>query len=200
MLSTRCSGRVVSVCEFSRCPSAVPDYSNLDRGPAGSPAVPRESGLCRWARYRPSVPVDSGPCPSAHGIDEPSRVTRVHDRVSAGLTSYSRRLVIVSECPGGPPVLLGESGSSPTAGRVDQLSRATKARVRGPQSRPAVSRDSGTSSRSCSVEQLPRALRAQVQRPPGSTSCPGLITLGLEGLCSRPAPRKTRAHERGPAE
>ena len=48
-------------------------------------------------QYKPTVPGDSRSCPRAHGIDEPSRVTRARDRDSAGSTSSPGRFGLISD-------------------------------------------------------------------------------------------------------
>ena len=110
-------------------------------------------------------------------------------RLPAGSTSCPGHLVIVSECPGGRPALLGDSASCPTAGRVDQLSQVTKASVRG----PALS--SSCPGQHPLVSEVPRCplavreIRARVSVPMGSTavrdnSCPDPRDCSFDPLCS----------------
>ena len=78
-------------------------------------------------RYRPAVPGDSRPSLRAHGIDEPSRVTRACDRDSAGSTSSPGRFGPMSEVPQGRPAVTGDLGPTPSARGVDPLPRAARA-------------------------------------------------------------------------
>ena len=165
--------------ELSRCPPAVPNYSNLVQGPAGSPAVLTArisvrvlevSNSCPWLltirsegpRGRPAPLADSGlgqtscdvdqlsqmirdrvrgpagltrcrgdsgPSPSANEVDQQSWENWTCAGVHTVLTSCPGRLVPGSECLRGPPAVLGNSAPCPSACGVDQLSRATQARV-----------------------------------------------------------------------
>ena len=143
------------------------------RFPAGSTSSPGES------RFHPR----------ARGIHQLSRVTLDRVRVPAVSTSTPGRLVLVSEGSRRWPALTGDrdwvrrpagSTSCPEASRpppiahgVDQLSRATQARVDSPRCRPGVPEDSRLTPMARGVNQLSWASRALVRVPAGSTSCPG---------------------------
>ena len=57
--------------------------------------------VCKGPQGRPDVPGYSLLFQMAHSIDEPSRVTRAHDRDSSGSTSSPGLLTLVSEGPWG---------------------------------------------------------------------------------------------------
>ncbi|RKM64184.1 hypothetical protein C0215_19355 [Clostridioides difficile] len=67
----------------------------------------------------------------------------------------------------------GRLGPSPMAHGVDQLSRATRARVRSPGVPPILPGVWGPGPKALGVDQLSRRTRARVCGPAGSTSSPG---------------------------
>ena len=119
------------------------------RGPEVSTSSPGGLRLVpEVPRGRTAVPRDLGPCPWARGVDQLPRATRAWVRVPAVLTSSPERLRTWSEVPQVRAVFPGDSGPSrraavskgcpgrlvlcPRASGVEQQSRATRARVRGP--------------------------------------------------------------------
>ena len=156
---SRWGPRSRGVDQMSRASQAIvpgPAWSTSSPGrlelgsevPQGSPAFPGDSRSGRWPtlstsspgrlgpmpeglQARPDVPADLGPCSSACGVDQLSRVTRAPVRWPARSTGSPGRLVRGSVGPRGRPVPPGDSG----LGRVSrgrQISRTTRARVRGP--------------------------------------------------------------------
>ena len=128
----------------------------------------------------PDVPGNTGLYPSPHGVDQLSRVTGALVRRTAVSTRFPWRLGHVpsalgvdsspwqsrprSEGPRGRLDVPGDSGRCPRARGVDQLSRVTRVRVRGP-----------------TVYQLSQSTRACARCPAGSTSCPGRLGPMPEG-------------------
>ena len=112
---------------------------------------------------------------------------------------------VTTSCPGSlrpvskglrcRPAVLGDSGRCPRARGVDQLSRATRVRVRvpvglsrcpgrlqpgteGPLGRPTVPGDSGPCLRARGIDQLYRATRALVQGPVVSLCAADVLRMG----------------------
>ena len=201
-------------------------------GPAGSTSCP--GGLATGSdnpRGRKSLPFVSGQCPRAPDVDQLSRATRTGVRGPAVSTSTPGRLAlwsmarIVDKLPGslGPmpevlraqPDVPGDLGPCSSACGVEQLSRATRARVRWPaqstksherhvlgsvdsRGRQVLPVDSGSgrgltgsTSSPGRLGPMPEVLRAQPDVPgdlgPCSSAC------GNDQLC-----RATRAWVRGP--
>ena len=171
MVSTRCAGSVAPVSEFSRCPPALPVYSNLVRGPAGSPAGLDDS--CQGQRSR--------------GFDQLSRATRARVRMPrgsiaawatrarvrarAGSTSCTGQLGPVSDVPWCRPAVPDDSHPCPSSRGFHQLSQTTHDPVRWPavstscpgrfrpgsdfpRCRPAVPDDSRPCLRACGFDTL----------------------------------------------
>ena len=156
--------------------------------PQGSPAFPGDSRSGRWPtlstsspgrlgpmpeglQARPDVPADLGPCSSACGVDQLSRATRAPVRRPAKLTGSPGPLVRGSVGPRGRPVPPGDSGLGRVS-RGHQISRTTRARVRGPAVGQAVFGDSGSGVLPRGVDHLSRTTHARFRGPGGSTSCP----------------------------
>ena len=154
---------------------------------------------------RPAVLGNSGLVTSAHRVDRLSGMTRSRVRVPAGLTRCPGRLAPFSEFPWvrhavpgdlgqgprarGSTSCPGDSGPGPSYCGVDQLSRATRARVRvpagstscpwrlglgskGPRGLPAAPGDLGSVWRARGVDQLSRETQDRERGPAVSTSCP----------------------------
>ena len=135
------------------------------RGPAVSTSCPGRIGpVPVGPQYRPTVPGDSHPCPRAHGIDEPSRVTRACDRESAEVDQKSWAIRSHVRWP-------AELTSSP--GRLWPG-------IEGLQHRPAILGDSGTGLNDRGVDPIARAPRAMVRQPAGSTSCSRCLVIMSE--------------------
>ena len=159
--------------EFSRCPPAVPDYSNLVRGPMGSPAGLDDSCQVRGPAGLTSCPGYSGLCPRSRRVDQQYRATRALSN--------------------GPPcrsAVPGDSGPYLRSRRVDQLSLTTRTHVRvlevsnrcprlltirsyGLRYRPAVRDDCGLSQTSHEIDELSQMIQDRVQWPAVLTHCPG---------------------------
>ena len=141
----------------------------------------------------PGVPGDSGSGRRDRGVAQPSRVTRAWVRGPMCSTSSSGQIALGSDGPRGPmarspgrlghvpqgpgcrPAVSGTSGPVPRPGIIDQLSRVTRARVRGPTVSTRSSRPSGPGPRARRVHQGSRATRTRVRGPAGSTRSPGRV-------------------------
>src|SRR5512137_2969260 len=112
-----------------------------------------------------------------------SRATLARLREPAVWTSYPGSLALASMAPQGRPAVPGDWGLGPKALGVDQLSRATRARIRGPAGQPDIPGDSGADPRACRIaqdswsDQLSRATRAWVRWPAGTSSSRGRVAL-----------------------
>ena len=193
------------------CPGRLGPMSQGPRGrpavPGNSDPVPRSHGLdqmswatwCRvpvparstsWPgrprpvslgpRSRPAAPGDSGPCLRSRGLDQMSQATGGLVPVPAGLTSCPRRL-----------------GRGSRVSGIHPHFRATRARVRGPQVRPAVPEDTRPAPIARGVDQLSVATQASVRGLTMLTSCPRRLGPGSEVPRVRPAqPGDTRSYLR----
>ena len=118
--------------------------------------------------------------------------------------------------PWGRPAVPGDSGPGQTYRGVDQVSRATRTRARGPtwwtscpgelgtvpeasRIRPEVPGHSGPCLKPHGVDQHTQATRVRVREPAGSSSCPGCLALASEGLQGPPAFAGDSGPARGPA-
>ena len=119
------------------------------RGPTASTSSPSKLALVSEVpRGRPDCQSDSALCQRVHGLDQLSPVTVAHVRKCTVSTRYSERLVPGSKGLRGQQAVPGESvpclraslvlqipgnsGLGPKCCGVDQLSRVSRARVRGP--------------------------------------------------------------------
>ncbi len=190
-------------------------------------------------RGPPSVPGDSGSCRRSHGIDHISRATRARVPVSAGPTTcpcriapppmargfdrHPGQIALVSEAPRSRPAGPVDSGPCPRSLGIDQISRATRARVPmpagstscpcrlgpcsdGTRFRPALPGDSRSFPWDRSVDQLSWASREQMRHSAVWTRCPGRLGPGSDGPREPPTllgdhlSRTTRNRVRDPAE
>ena len=111
-------------------------------------------------------PGASGPCPRPRGFNQLSEATQARFRGPTGSTigpgrfalgsngpkgstSSAGRLGTIPKRPRGRPAVPSDSGPVPMLHGVDQLSRVTGARARGPTVSPDVMGDSGPSLRTC---------------------------------------------------
>ena len=115
-LSSSCPGQHPLVSEVPRCPLAVREIRARVSVPMGSTAV-RDN---------------SCPDPRDCSFDPLCSTTPTWVRVLAVSTSLPGRLTSGSKGPRFQPQVPGDSGLGPSACRVDQVSRATRARVRLP--------------------------------------------------------------------
>ena len=127
-------------------------------------------------RSRQAVPGDPGLGPIARGVDQQSRAPRASVRVPARMT----------QCLWGPG-LLGDSGPLTRARGVDQLSRVTQPGSKSPRARAALPGHSCLGPMPLRVDQLSGVIRARAQGPAVSTTDPGQLRSGSEGLRGRPA-------------
>ena len=150
-------------------------------GPAGSTSCPGRLGpVSLDPRSRPAAPGDSGPCLRSRGLDQMSQATGGLVPVPAGLTSCPRCL-----------------GRGSRVSGIHPLFRATRARLRGPQVRPAVPEDTWPAPIARGVDQLSVATQASVRGLTMLTSCPGRLGPGSEVPRVRPAqPGDTRSYLR----
>ena len=167
----------------------------------------------------------------ARGFDHLSRATRAGAREPVVSTNppgcfrfwsevlrstiCSRRLGPVPDVLLGRPAVPGDSGSHRRDCSVDQASRATRARARGPEVSTSCPRGLGPVPDGLGFRQVSRSTRARVLVPKGSTSChgglrpmpegkrgppvvPGDSGLGLKARRVDQLLRKFRARVRGP--
>ena len=112
---------------------AVTHDSTWVRGPVGSTSGLRGIGPgSEGLRGRPDVSGDSGPCPNASSVHRMSWATRALVGHTTVLTRHLRRQGPVPKGPCGGPAVPSNLGVYPRPRGVDQISRATLARVRGP--------------------------------------------------------------------
>ena len=193
----------------------------MPENPLCRPTLLGYSGSGLRSRGRPTVPGASCPCQRACGVDQLSRVTWAQVRWLALPNSSPGGLRPLPKGQCGLPVLPGDFGpglkahgydqlswDSHTWVRgppgVEQLSRATRAFVRGHrkstnnpgqlglvpeglQCRSTLPGDSGHGLRSRWVDQLSQGTRARARCPAESTRSPGQLGLGSEDTRGRSA-------------
>ena len=175
----------------------------LSRGTLAWLRVPMVSTICPSIRPgslvpwgQPCVPGNSHSSLRARGVVQLSRASWARVQWSRGSTSFPRPLRPVSEGPRFRPALPGESrsalrptgliavlgvtGQSPMACGIDQMSRATRACVRGPTVSTINPGLSCPCPRASWVDQLSCATRGRVWGPAGSTSFPRRLRSGSE--------------------
>ena len=174
---TSCPGRLGP---GSQVPWARPDVLG-DLVPGSS--AREVDQLARAPQARVPGPTESTSCPGrlwSRGLDQMSQATGGLLPVPAGLTSCPRRL-----------------GRGSRVSGIHPLFRATRARVRGPQVRPAVPEDTRPAPIARGVDQLSVATQASVRGLTMLTSCPGRLGPGSEVPRVRPAqPGDTRSYLR----
>ena len=175
----------------------------MSESPRGRPAVSRDSRLSPRARGVDQLSQVTPAQVLGPAVDQLSRAPRGRARCTAGFTSCLGGLGPGSECPGcrpsvprfgpgsqvpwGQPGVPGNSPSSPRARRVDQLSRASRARVRWSGGSTSFPRPLGR------VSEVPRVRPAlpgesrSALRAKGLTHGPGRHGPEPYGLRDRPA-------------
>ena len=181
---------------------AVPGDSRLgSECLRGRPAVPGHScfglratvwtwfsgrlGPCPRARLSNSCPVRFALLSEGPWGQPAVPATRACVREPAGSTTCSGRLRPVPEGLQGRPTLPGISVSGPGS-RVDQLSRANRARVCVPVESTRLQGDSGPGLMVRGVKSQSRATPAWPRGPAVSTSCPGVLGPVPKGPRGRP--------------
>ena len=168
--STSCPGRIRPVSEFSRCPPAVPDYSQSGPRARGVTSWPgRLTFWSEFSRYQLSwstrvrvrvpkgsisCPVQLGPVSEVPWVDQLSRTSRAGVRGPAGSTRIPGRLGPGSKGLQGQLDLPDDSGPCSKSCRVELISRANQACVQGPRPRSDVPGDLAPCLSCCGVDQL----------------------------------------------
>ena len=135
-------------------------------------------------RGQTALPADLGDGPRG---EELSRATRAQVRGPAGLTCCPGRFALGSVVPWCRPALPHGSRPAPRPRGVDQLSRVTRASVRGSTMSAIVLGESSCGPRSRRFDQMTRASLARVRRPRVSSNTPGRLGLMSKGPQSRPS-------------
>ena len=132
VVSTSFPGQLGPWSDGSRCRTSFPGITGPWLRACGVDQLSQETRLQlarEVPRARPAVPRDFGLGLWALGVNQLSRGTRAFVPGPAELTSYPRRHGAVAACPQCLPADPGNSSPCPGACMVDQLSRATHARV-----------------------------------------------------------------------
>ena len=202
-----CTGQLVHVSEDPHGRPALPGDSRSCLRARGVDHL--SWATWAWVRRRggrPALPDDSHSSPKTRWFEPLSPATWVWLPGPMGSTSHPWRLVIGCDSPRCRPAVAGDLGQGPKAHGdeqhparlalvsevrgVDQLSRVTWARARGPagstscpqghgpgsegpRGRPALPGDSRSGPKARGGDQLSRVTRPRVRWPAWSISCPG---------------------------